>query len=411
MLTNKKSIILLFALLTMQIVSSQTQSNSPYTRFGYGGLANICPTELKGMGGVSIANHSKQIINSLNPASYASVDSMTFMFDIGASFKMSRFSDKINSNKTTNANLNYVRFRFPVAKWLAFSGGLEPYSFVGYKYHQTDSISIPPPISKTKYFMKSFNGQGGLSQAYAGASLKLFNHVALGVNAYYLFGELNNNRALSFFDPNYKTSIFENSIKANDFRLRYGIQAFHNFSKKHSIIVGAVLEPKHKINGDFSSKLNSQEILSNKDFELPQTLGVGVNYTFNNKLTIGADYEHRNWKETTYFGKKDTLVSTNKLALGMQYIPNPRGRRYIDHIQYRIGFNTNNQYYKVLNNNSAQDYTFSLGLGLPTRTGKSIMNIAIEYGRMGQTSILREDFLRISFSASINERWFFKPKI
>ncbi len=411
---NIKNILFGLSLVLVQVTFSQNQSNSPYTRFGYGDLADIAPTELKGMGGVSIANYSKSVINSVNPASYCSVDSMTFMFDVGANVLLSRFSDNEKSKRTTNANLNYVRVRFPLAKWLALSGGLEPYSLVGYNYRQIDSTKIEHPISSNNRMishMKSFNGQGGLSQVYAGASFNLFNHVALGVNAYYLFGELNNNRALSFFNNEYQPTVFENTIKANDFRLRYGVQYFYTLRKNHNFTLGAIYEPKHKINGNFSAKLNEKEILANSDFELPRTIGVGLNYSFKNKLTVGFDYTQQDWKNATYFGRQDTLVSTNKMAFGVQYIPNPKGRSYTDHIQYRIGFNTNNQYYKVLNNSSAQNYTFSIGVGLPTLTGKSIMNIALEYGKIGQTSVLREDFLRISFSASINERWFFKPKI
>ena len=69
--------ILLFS--SLQFVGSQNNTNSPYTRFGYGELTEGSATELRGMGGVGFANRSKNTINVLNPASYTSVDSLTFI--------------------------------------------------------------------------------------------------------------------------------------------------------------------------------------------------------------------------------------------------------------------------------------------------------------------------------------------
>ena len=83
---NKKLFIaaVLF-LCTVQLSVSQNNTNSPYTRFGYGDVTESTATELRGMGGVSLGNRSRNTISPLNPASYSSVDSLTFMFDIGGS--------------------------------------------------------------------------------------------------------------------------------------------------------------------------------------------------------------------------------------------------------------------------------------------------------------------------------------
>ena len=112
-----------------------------------------------------------------------------------------------------------------------------------------------------------------------------------------------------------------------------------------------------------------------------------------------------------FFGKTDSLVNTSKFAFGAEYIPNPAGRvKYSDHIRYRVGFSTTNQYYRF-GNTQPTNFVVSLGIGLPTKTGKSIMNASLEYGKIGSMSFLREDYLKLTFSASINEFWFFKPKL
>ena len=68
------------------------------------------------MGGVALGARSNYNINTVNPASYSSVDSMTFMFDLGTSALMSRFSTNSGSTSTFNGNLEYITMQFPLAK-------------------------------------------------------------------------------------------------------------------------------------------------------------------------------------------------------------------------------------------------------------------------------------------------------
>lgn len=414
----KRYIFTVFVLIsTLSVVVGQNNTNSPYTRFGYGDITEGTSTELRGMGGVFLGNHSKNTINFSNPASYISVDSLTFMFDIGVGTRYSHFSDKTTSSNTFNANLEYITLRFPIAKWLGFSAGLIPYSLVGYNFNQSDSLEIPrntPAEDSYKVgYQQSFNGSGGFSQVYGGLSVGLFNHVSLGANVYYLFGNVSNYRILTFGSTSgFNSSVYTNQIKASDVRFRYGLQFYNTFAKKHDLTIGLIYENKENLNGKYNAVLNSDTLKNVSGFELPQTLGAGLSYTFDKRLTVGIDYIRQNWSDALYFGKRDSLVNTSKIAFGAEYIPNPMSRtRYSDHICYRFGFSTTNQYYKFGNLHQPNDYHISLGVGLPTRTGKTMLNFALEYGKIGSSAFLRENYLKLTFSASINEYWFFKPKL
>lgn len=413
---NKKIFFAAFFILsTIQLSVSQNNTNSPYTRYGYGDITESTATELRGMGGVSLANRSKNTINSLNPASYSSVDSLTFMFDIAGGARYSRFSDKSTSSKTFNSNLEYITIRFPLAKWLGFSAGLQPYSFVGYNFSQSDSISMPVAAgedAKNIHYTQLFNGTGGFSQLYTGLSANLLNHVSIGVNAYYLFGDASNYRNLIFSNTtDYTSTVYNNNTHASDFRLRYGIQVYNTFNKKHNVTLGAIYENKTNLNGEFSATLNDTVLTSEKRFELPQTFGVGLNYIYDNQLTVGVDYKTQAWKNALYMGKTDSLVNVSQLSLGAEYIPNPRGRKYTDRIRYRIGLNTSNPYYKLGTKKQPNNFVFSLGIGFPVHNEKTMINTSLEYGKIGSGSLLREDYLKLTFSASINEFWFMKRKL
>ncbi len=417
MYSKKNFIVVVITLLTLQSAFSQNNTNSPYTRFGYGDVTEATPTELRGMGGTSIANNSKSTINPVNPASYSGVDSMTFMFDIGAGLRYSRFSDLNTTAGTMNANLEYITMRFPLAKSLGFSAGLLPYSFVGYAFSLSDSISMPVAPSETPRkigFTQSYLGSGGFYQVYTGLGYKMFNHVALGVNAYYLFGNANNYRSVYVSSASASTT-YNNQITASDFRLRYGLQFFNTFNKKHDVSLGFIFENKTKLNGNFYNVENDTTILTDNKFELPMTLGVGFNYRYNNKLTIGMGYKLQSWKDADFFSKKDSLVNASTFSIGAEYIPNPLGRKKTDRFKYRIGLNTSNPYYKIGTQTLPNNFGISLGVGIPMRDNfsnrVSYVNAALEYGKMGSNSTLREDYLKLTFSAMLDEVWFFKRKL
>ena len=60
---------------------AQNNTNSPYTRYGYGQLAEIGSANSRAMGGTAYALRDPLHVNSANPASYSAVDSLTFIFD------------------------------------------------------------------------------------------------------------------------------------------------------------------------------------------------------------------------------------------------------------------------------------------------------------------------------------------
>ena len=111
------------------------------------------------------------------------------------------------------------------------------------------------------------------------------------------------------------------------------------------------------------------------------------------------------------FGKTDSLNNRSKIAFGLEYIPNPLGRKYSDRIRYRAGFNTSNSYYKVAGGAQPSNYGITFGFGLPLRNSNTVVNASFEYGKIGSVALLREDYFKFTFNAVFNEHWFFKRKL
>ena len=85
---STKTLIALAALiLTFPALKAQN-SVTPYSMYGYGILNDRATSMQRQMGGVGIAQTGGRQINAMNPASYASIDSLTFLFDMGADVSM-----------------------------------------------------------------------------------------------------------------------------------------------------------------------------------------------------------------------------------------------------------------------------------------------------------------------------------
>ncbi|MBQ5925150.1 MAG: hypothetical protein IIX03_00390, partial [Paludibacteraceae bacterium] len=103
---NRKITILLVSILSM-VMFAQNNTNSPYTRYGYGQLEDDCFSRSQSMGGTSIGLRNKNSINSTNPASYSSIDSTSFIFEMGVSGLLSNFQSNNSQNTTFTGNLDY----------------------------------------------------------------------------------------------------------------------------------------------------------------------------------------------------------------------------------------------------------------------------------------------------------------
>jgi hypothetical protein len=62
-----------------------------------------------------------------------------------------------------------------------------------------------------------------------------------------------------------------------------------------------------------------------------------------------------------------------------------------------------------------ENFEITGGLGLPlynkTTNSISMLNVSLEYGKIGSTDNLREDYLKLTFNIVFDEHWFFKRKL
>lgn len=92
----------------VHVHSQNGGSNSSYSRFGLGLLNDQSQGWNKAMGGVGVALPSGSKLNTMNPASYAHIDSLSFILDLGMSGHFGRMSMSGSGVNVNNASFDYI---------------------------------------------------------------------------------------------------------------------------------------------------------------------------------------------------------------------------------------------------------------------------------------------------------------
>ena len=422
-------IISCLAVLSMTTLTAFAQSgtNSPYSQYGLGDLADQGVGFNKGMSGVGIAFRKGNEVNPMNPASYSSIDSVTMIFDAGLSGQITNFSENGKKLNAKSAGFDYVTGAFRLVKNVGISFGVMPYSNIGYDYSSTTRLS---DMGTT--MLSSYEGSGGISQIFVGAGMSFLKRLSLGFNAAYLWGDYQKKvETTSSTDVNSISK--EYSMSVSNYKLEFGMQYVQPISSKEDLTLGVVFSPGHRLNADPScSIITKNSSITKSDttlhviidgLELPTTYGLGLAYQHDQKLRIGADFQMQKWgsmdfpafDKDTYRLKSGLLKDSYKLNVGAEFIPNPRSTRsLLHHIRYRVGAGYSTPYYYINGQDGPKDLHLSLGVGIPIMNGynnRSLLNISAQWQHRSADNLITENTFRLNIGLTFNERWFAKWKV
>jgi hypothetical protein len=408
--TNRIKIVVCAFLFMSAVTFAQNSTNSPYTRYGYGALADRSFGAGRSMGGIGYGLRSAQQINPMNPASYSSMDSLTFLLDAGVTFQFSWFDDGTNKQRDMNGNFEYVAMQFPLTRRLAMSVGLLPYSHVGYSF---GAYAEDGPGSLTEY-----SGTGGLNEVYAGLSVDIWKkRLAFGVNASYMFGKIDHRRQLTTTNVMYTMK----KVDVHDMKFDFGLQYVHPLTKTDRVTFGVAYSPGVKLSttaydlisfDQYFTSVAEADTSRNRGFNIPASYGFGVTYTKDYKTILAADVSFQNWSKAQYFDRSDEFKDRIKVALGAEYIPNNFTRIYLNRLRYRAGLHYSNSYLKI-KDKGYNELGVCVGAGFPMLDNRSFINASFEYVKVvpGAKSLINEQYFRFTLSYTFNELWFFKRKI
>lgn len=410
-------------------VNAQSGMNSPYSQWGLGLLSDQTSGFNAGMNGVGLGFHEHNQVNYINPASYSSVDSLTFLFDAGISGQISNFNENGVKKNAKNANLDYVVAAFRAFRHMGVSFGILPFSNVGYNYSVSGWVNEE---TKEDYYTNTYEGDEGFHQAYLGLGYMPVKGLSVGANISYLWGKYNRTVTNSYSNS-YINSLSRNySARVGSYKLDFGVQYTQRVSKKDWVTLGLTYSPKHNLGASadmyqvktnaMDGSLDTTSFSIDKAFELPHMVGAGLMWNHAAQWKVGLDYTLQMWEDLkapvfdgrNYVLKDGCYSNRHKINLGAQYCYGEYSRRFLQRVQYRAGVSYTTPYVKINGQDGPKEFAVSAGFGIPivnSYNSRSFLNISGQWVKRSAKDFIKENIFRINIGFTFNEDWFKKWKM
>jgi hypothetical protein len=408
---------------------AQVTTSSPYSRYGLGNIKGSLLPQFRAMGGISTAVGKVTGFNNINvqnPASYAGINLTTI--DIGMSASVTSLTRNNLSESSFNSTFSHLAFAAPVTRRSALSFGILPYSDLGYNYRNTVKVD-------TTTLNQLYEGEGGLSKAYLGYGYRFGDHLRIGGNLEYIFGNLQTSRATEFNSVGSYNAKLQTKNSVGGLNYSYGIQYDFNVGKKTIVTLGYSGSTSGKVNstltsyatlytrdqdGNESTAADTLNTVNNgkSNLTLPLTHNFGIAIQQNDKWLIGADFRMGKWSATSINNVNQGLQDSWGASLGGQWTPDAFSyNSYMKRVDYRLGVSYDKTYIQI-NNQDIKQMGASLGFGfpLPTATGGTAfykINFTTEVGQRGtlDNNLVKEKYINFHLGFTLNDTWFRKYRV
>lgn len=408
---------------------AQADVDSPYSLFGVGQVRDkAMNVRLKGMGGSSNAMFGIGMINAENPASYAKIDSLAFLFDAGFYFKTSTFSTASLSERSSNASFDYVSMAFGLTSWWKMALGVQPYSTAGYTMVVNGN---KPDVGS---YATRFKGTGGMNQAFVGTAFKLGKHFSIGANGYYVFGNTQTETTLYFPDSLYMIGTRRNlDLMVSSFMFDYGLLFDANVGNDMKLSVGVTYTQPVKLRGQQTLFIRSIEESQDTEIEyvidtlvntnkvtktqMPQGFGVGFALQKNEHWAFAADFNWTQWSKFAREGVTDALQDSWNVSAGFEFTPSHSNiSGYFRKMSYRLGGFYEHGMISLMGNDgeaySINRLGATAGMSFPLPKTQSKVDVALEVGQYGtrEGGLIQEHYAKMNVGIAVFEHWFMKRK-
>lgn len=399
--------------------ANSTKENDPYSRYGIGDPITGTNVLNRGMGYLSTAYQNATVVNTENPASYASLRLTTY--EVGFTGSARTLSTGGTSLSTGSASFAYLRMGLPLGKRGGMSFGVQPQTRVFYK--NVDSMNIPG-IGRTA---SVYNGEGGLNYAFVGGAYRI-GGFSLGANFGYMFGNIRNTSQLINNDTTkVRNSDISSFTRYGGVYYKLGVQFHDSLRNGLHLRLGATAALNQTVGGSresYTSTFNFVNGVTTWDTvyrasELRGDLSIPATYSFGAQLgggnwSIGAEAYRTDWKQYNNYGVRDSAIrdQSYRFNVGGEFVPEPGSvRSYFSRVTYRAGVYYGTDYLS-LRNTDLNYYGVTVGASFPFKRGLDQLHTALEFGRRGTETngLVQMNFVRLHLGMSLNDRWFIKRR-
>lgn len=405
---------------------AQSNNRSPYSRYGYGSIEGGNTAGSRAMGGLSVGLRDALITNPQNPASYTSVDSLTFIFDLGLSARYGILQEGSTRDNRLLGNLEYLTMIYPLGKRMAMSAGVMPLTSIGYNFGLRANMAGDANDNTS---LRSYSGNGSYNNLYVGLAANPFLGLHLGLNVSYIFGHTTKDRQVVYSTTGALNSVYSENLHLRGIKLDLGAQYELKLDTagSRSFVFGASFTPKYSygsertitqqlVTNSGSSEVIRREVSEDGSYTSPNLFGVGASYRVVNRYMVGVDVRYGEWSKAEFTDLEAKFKNQWKFAIGGEWTPDHRARSPWKRAKYRAGLSASNSYLSVPTSGGLagyREYGLSLGLALPLVDRRSALNVSLDYKylqpRMG--GMVTEHYIGATVGILFNEGWFRKARV
>ncbi|MEJ2195416.1 MAG: hypothetical protein P8X73_11240 [Ignavibacteriaceae bacterium] len=390
------------------------QNSSTYTRNGIGDLNYTYSARSLGFAQTGSAIFNSDFVEILNPASWAGLKFTKIEFSLVLNGV--KLSDSENSGFYTDAEFKGFTFAFPISERnnIGFASGIVPYSRISYQVVEftDDKDSINSNYTTT------YEGSGGLSKLFLGATYKIPVGFTLGFSGEYYFGKQTYSSLVEFDNSSFIPGEYELQYRSTGFGATIGIitdnfSGLLNSETISNLSFGVSVNIISELNTDTSLTINPTRVADTVSFgntttEIPIRVATGSSLALSNKYNFNLDYIYQPWSQYKLGGQTSkNLGDVHRIGIGFEYaaIYEP-GLTTWEQIKWRLCLSYEQTQYVINGQNINQFGTYA-GMSFPLGIGNSI-DLDLEYSIRGTTdyNLVQENFFRINVGISFGELWF-----
>jgi hypothetical protein len=413
-------ISLFISLLVVSSLGAMAQGNfSPYSQLGIGDVEDGYYNRTSGMGNTGLAYRHNRYLISNNPASYSALTDQYFTAEMGIRGSLiNYYGTPVDPANKQSGDITFRRIAMgmKLAKHWGSSIGLVPFSTQNYEY------DIPYYLqgSSSELANHHYQGHGGVNKAYWGNSYEFFNHLSLGVEAGYLFGQLDQKDVIQNFGTGSTLASTTNTVDLNNLYMTYGMQFYGKFGKKWDYALGGTFSPRNDLLASVNRVVldNDSVVRASQEsatyYGVPNAFGVGFSITHNQKYTLVADFKHQAWgaEKSAYPGKNYTITDANRGSIGFEISRKKSFYNSKVELSYVQAGAYYGESYLQLNGQQIKDYGLTAAFGVNGLKNPLSYNVIFQYGIKGTQSnnLIEQRYFNVTFVVNYGAIWFTRGK-
>jgi hypothetical protein len=410
-------------LLTITSLGAMAQNNFlPYSQFGIGDLDDGYYNRASGMAESGIAYRSNRFLINNNPASFSGLTNQYFTMEMGLRGSFIYYTGQpvtVAGNESGDITWRRLVLGIKASKHWGMSAGLVPFSTQNYEFN----VPYEAQGSSTVVANSYFEGHGSVNKAYWANSYEFFNHLSLGVELGYIFGQLNQKNILQNSTTYATYTSTENDVDLQNLYVTYGMQLYGKLGKHWEYCLGGVYSQKARLLASPITIVldNDSNVLQNEQFSetylyLPNSYGGGLSLTHNHRYTWTAEYRYQDWNgvshENIYPGQNYNIVSSERGSLGFEISKKRVFFNNLVELSYlQTGVYYTNSYLQI-NGYQIKDIGATFGFGVNSLKNPLSYNIIFQLGVKGTTrnQLIQQNYANVTFVLNFGSVWFTKGR-